>query len=78
MKIDTIIVSDIHLGSPISQAKKLTELLQNMHFNRLILLGDIFHNVRVDKLTKDHFDFLDTMFNFLKFVWRIANFTICY
>jgi len=60
-KIDTLIVSDIHLGSLVSRAKKLTELIEETDFKRLILLGDIFHDVRIDRLQKDHWDFLSSI-----------------
>jgi len=58
MKIDTLIVSDVHLGALVSRAKKLTELLAQSDFKRLILLGDVFHNVRIDRLDRDHWNFL--------------------
>lgn len=45
-KFDTVIVSDVHLGSKISRAKELLAELRKIRkkhgFRRLILLGDIF------------------------------------
>ena len=40
-KIDTLIISDLHLGAPVGKARKVSALLQNLKFKRLILLGDI-------------------------------------
>lgn len=42
---DTLIVSDLHLGLPISRPSDLLRLLETWRFNRLILLGDIFHDL---------------------------------
>ena len=54
----TIIVSDVHLGSPVSRAKDLKETLKEWKFKRLILLGDIFDDMDFNRLTTDHWDFL--------------------
>jgi UDP-2,3-diacylglucosamine pyrophosphatase LpxH len=39
---DTLILSDLHLGSEVSRAAETLLLLQSVKFRRLILLGDIF------------------------------------
>lgn len=39
---DTLILSDLHLGSEASRAADAVQLLRTVSFNRLILLGDIF------------------------------------
>jgi len=39
---DTLILSDLHLGSEISRAEQATRMLRENRFRRLILLGDIF------------------------------------
>jgi UDP-2,3-diacylglucosamine pyrophosphatase LpxH len=44
-RVDTIIVSDVHLGSPISRAGDLQRTLAAYQCHRLILLGDIFHDL---------------------------------
>jgi UDP-2,3-diacylglucosamine pyrophosphatase LpxH len=44
---DTLIVSDLHLGIPASRPNDVLELLQHWHFDRLILLGDIFHDLHL-------------------------------
>ena len=64
-KIDTIIVSDIHLGSKVSRVEKLTDIIEKEYhkdgqylFNRLVLLGDIFDNHDAGRLADEHWDFL--------------------
>ncbi|MFN5876361.1 MAG: hypothetical protein ACK45E_08790, partial [Ignavibacteria bacterium] len=42
LDVDTLIVSDIHLGSDVSRAKPLVQLLRTHTFKRLILNGDVF------------------------------------
>lgn len=55
---DTIIISDLHLGSDVSRAGDALELLQSLRFKRLILLGDIFADLNFRRLTKEHWKFL--------------------
>jgi hypothetical protein len=43
--LDTLLLSDIHLGSDISRARDAVALLQSCNFRRLILLGDIFSDL---------------------------------
>ncbi len=54
MRYDTIIVSDVHLGSPLAMAHELHHLLSTSTFNRLILLGDMFSDLNFNRLTGDH------------------------
>jgi UDP-2,3-diacylglucosamine pyrophosphatase LpxH len=55
---DTVIISDLHLGSDVSQAGAALAFLQSVHFKRLILLGDIFADLNFRRLTKEHWKFL--------------------
>src|ERR1700733_10485169 len=55
---DTLIISDLHLGSEVSQAGAALEFLQSVRFKRLILLGDIFADLNFRRLTKEHWKFL--------------------
>jgi UDP-2,3-diacylglucosamine pyrophosphatase LpxH len=55
---DTVIISDLHLGSEVSQAGAAMAFLQSVRFNRLILLGDIFADLNFRRLTKEHWKFL--------------------
>ena len=55
---DTLILSDVHLGSDCSRAGAATRLLKESRFRRLILLGDIFADLNFRRLTKEHWKFL--------------------
>jgi UDP-2,3-diacylglucosamine pyrophosphatase LpxH len=55
---DTVIISDLHLGSEVSQAGAALAFLQSIRFKRLILLGDIFADLNFRRLTKEHWKFL--------------------
>ncbi|PYV54842.1 MAG: UDP-2,3-diacylglucosamine diphosphatase [Acidobacteria bacterium] len=55
---DTIILSDLHLGSEVSRASEAMRLLKTASFNRLILLGDIFSDLNFRRLKKEHWRFL--------------------
>jgi UDP-2,3-diacylglucosamine pyrophosphatase LpxH len=55
---DTLIVSDLHLGSDLSLAREARQMLRRSRFRRLILLGDIFSDLNFRRLTKEHWQFL--------------------
>src|SRR3974390_654649 len=55
---DTVILSDLHLGSESARAEEALETLQSMSFRRLILLGDIFADLNFRRLKKEHWRFL--------------------
>jgi UDP-2,3-diacylglucosamine pyrophosphatase LpxH len=55
---DTLIVSDVHLGSEVSKARDALDLLESVTYRRLILLGDIFSDLNFRRLTGDHWKFL--------------------
>jgi UDP-2,3-diacylglucosamine pyrophosphatase LpxH len=55
---DTLILSDVHLGSDTSRAREATWVLKENRFRRLILLGDIFADLNFRRLTKEHWKFL--------------------
>jgi UDP-2,3-diacylglucosamine pyrophosphatase LpxH len=55
---DTLILSDLHLGSHISRAQDAMRMLRQSSFRRLVLLGDIFSDLNFGRLTKDHWKFL--------------------
>ncbi|HJX83466.1 MAG TPA: UDP-2,3-diacylglucosamine diphosphatase [Candidatus Angelobacter sp.] len=56
--LDTVIISDLHLGSEVSRAGEALRFLQSVQFKRLILLGDIFSDLNFRRLTKEHWKFL--------------------
>src|SRR6266702_4077075 len=55
---DTVILSDLHLGSEVSRAEAALQMLKAVSFSRLILLGDIFCDLNFRRLKKDHWQFL--------------------
>ena len=55
---DTLILSDLHLGSEVSRAPDAVRMLKSASFNRLILLGDIFSDLNFRRLKKEHWQFL--------------------
>jgi UDP-2,3-diacylglucosamine pyrophosphatase LpxH len=55
---DTLIISDLHLGSVVSRAEDARRMLQSKAFRRLILLGDIFCDLDFRRLTKQHWELL--------------------
>jgi metallophosphoesterase superfamily enzyme len=57
-RYNTLILSDLHLGSETSHAREATRALKRNRFRRLILLGDIFADLNFARLTKDHWKFL--------------------
>ena len=56
--VDTVIVSDLHLGSAMSRSKQLTELLRQVTYKRLILNGDVFDDLNFKRLSHDDWEFL--------------------
>jgi UDP-2,3-diacylglucosamine pyrophosphatase LpxH len=55
---DTLILSDVHLGSELSRAQDALDVLQSHSFRRLVLLGDIFSDLNFRRLTSEHWKFL--------------------
>jgi UDP-2,3-diacylglucosamine pyrophosphatase LpxH len=53
MVFDTLLISDVHLGSRVSLAAELLHLLKHSRFKRLILLGDIFQDLDFRRLTRE-------------------------
>ncbi len=78
-KINTIIVSDIHLGSEVSRAKELLNVLKNHSFSRLILLGDIFDDLNFNHLERNHWELLSYIQELsnpksnIEIVWVLGN-----
>lgn len=56
--VDTIIISDIHLGSLVSRSQQLIQLLKRFRFKRLILNGDVFDDLNFKRLKKKDWKFL--------------------
>ncbi|MFH1369195.1 MAG: UDP-2,3-diacylglucosamine diphosphatase [Elusimicrobiota bacterium] len=58
-KLNTIIISDVHLGSPNSRAFDLTATLKSMRFKRIVINGDMFEDLNFEKLTSTHWELLE-------------------
>jgi UDP-2,3-diacylglucosamine pyrophosphatase LpxH len=56
--IDTLILSDLHLGADMSRAREALRVLRGNKYRRLILLGDIFADLNFGRLKKEHWKFL--------------------
>ncbi len=56
--VDTLIVSDIHLGSYVSRSKDLLKTLKKHDMKRLILNGDVFDDLNFKRLNKSDWEFL--------------------
>ena len=63
---DTLILSDIHLGSELSRAQDALDVLQSYRYRRLVLLGDIFSDLNFRRLTSEHW-------KFLSFIRKLSN-----
>jgi len=78
-EVETLIISDVHLGSAVSRAGELIEALKKFSFKRLILLGDIFDDLNFNRLQKSHWDFLAYVRDLssspknIEIVWVIGN-----
>lgn len=56
---DILIISDIHLGTPVSRSKTLRKFLEASTFKKLILNGDIFDDLDFNRLSKDDWALFD-------------------
>lgn len=60
-KIDTLIISDIHLGDQIVRSRELLALLQGYDMETLILNGDILNGLKFQRLHSDHWKILSAL-----------------
>jgi UDP-2,3-diacylglucosamine pyrophosphatase LpxH len=58
IEYDAILISDIHFGSPLCQAKELDEFLSRLRVQYLILNGDIFDDLKFNRLQHWHWQAL--------------------
>jgi UDP-2,3-diacylglucosamine pyrophosphatase LpxH len=61
IEYDVIIISDIHLGSPMCQAKELVGFLNRIRVKYLILAGDIFDDLKFNRLQHWHWEVLSRL-----------------
>ncbi|OYV99921.1 MAG: hypothetical protein B7X11_04920 [Acidobacteria bacterium 37-65-4] len=55
----TVILGDIHLGSPLCRTKQLSHVLSRVEFDRLILNGDIFDDLNFRRLRERHWSVIE-------------------
>ncbi len=78
---DAVIISDLHLGSHNCQAKKLCDLLEDLHderipTERLILNGDVFDSIDFRRLNKHHWKVLSLfrkLSDEMEILWLCGN-----
>ena len=73
---DAIIISDLHLGSRICQAKLISQFLHQLNTKELILNGDVFDSFDLRPLKKHHWKVicqLRKLAKKIKVVWIIGN-----
>ncbi len=58
-KTHTLIISDLHLGSKVSQPEKVLEFLKSFSFRKLILLGDVFDSLDFRHLSPESWELLN-------------------
>ena len=74
----TTIISDIHLGSDVCQAKELVDFLDHIEerSKRLILNGDVFDSMDFRRLRKHHWHILSRlrkMSDKIEVIWVVGN-----
>ena len=78
---DAVIISDLHLGSGVCQAKPLVDFLEGVHLRRLrtqrlILNGDVFDSIDFRRLRKSHWKVLSLLRKLsdeIEVVWVCGN-----
>ena len=81
MTFDAIVISDIHLGSNVCQAKTLASFLSRIELGEtdtdtLIINGDLFDSWDFRKLKKDHWKILSQIrkiSDIIKVIWISGN-----
>ncbi|HYM20350.1 MAG TPA: metallophosphoesterase [Candidatus Kapabacteria bacterium] len=56
--VDTMIISDIHLGSDVSRSRDALKMLKSYGFKRLVINGDVFDDLNFKRLRKEDWKFL--------------------
>ena len=58
MNSNILVISDVHLGSPVSRVKALAKVLRNEKYGHLIINGDLFDNKYIERYKKRHWNIL--------------------
>jgi UDP-2,3-diacylglucosamine pyrophosphatase LpxH len=56
IKFHSILISDVHFGSPMCQAKELHDFLSSLQVKELILNGDVFEDLKFYRLQHWHWE----------------------
>ena len=58
---DTVIISDIHLGSKVSRTDALLDFFERVRFKRLIINGHVFDSINMRRLNRYHWKVLSRL-----------------
>jgi len=58
-QVNTVLFSDVHLGSPVARAFELLNTLKQFRFEKLIIVGDMFEDLNFKYLTSTHWELLE-------------------
>jgi len=76
---ETVIISDIHLGSKVSRTEQLLDFLERISFKQLIINGDVFDSINMKRLNRQHWRVLSVlrrltdMENHIEVIWVRGN-----
>lgn len=74
--IDTLIISDIHLGDRLTRSSEVLKVLNNYSCKKLILNGDIINGLQFRRLHAEHWEILSKLRKLSKYcevVWLHGN-----
>lgn len=60
-KIDTLIISDTHLGDTTTRSDEILDVLRKYDYQRLILNGDILNGLKFNRLNTKHWEVLSKL-----------------
>ncbi|MDE2188701.1 MAG: metallophosphoesterase family protein [Patescibacteria group bacterium] len=66
IECNTLVVSDIHLGSKVSRGEKFVSLLQSTKFKTLVINGDLFDSNDIERLEKIDWQIMSTLTDLAK------------
>jgi UDP-2,3-diacylglucosamine pyrophosphatase LpxH len=76
LKVDTILISDIHLGSDLARPRDLINILHSHLYVQLVIVGDLFDDMNLERLNSEHLElinFLREVSKSHKVVWVEGN-----
>lgn len=76
MRVNTILISDIHLGSDLARSRDLIDTLRSHFYDQLVIVGDLFDDMNLERLNSEHLElieFLREISKYHKVVWVEGN-----